>query len=99
MRYYAIVSIAYVSAFGNRNLEMILLENRKSTDPVYFHIDVNNAFLSWEALYQMEELGSTEDIREQDAIIGGDISTRHGVVLAKSQSAKKYGIQTGEAVI
>lgn len=99
MRYYAIVSIAYVSAFGNRNLEMILLENRKSTDPVYFHIDVNNAFLSWEALYQMEELGSTEDIREQDAIIGGDISTRHGVVLAKSQSAKKYGIQTGEPVI
>lgn len=47
----------------------------------------------------MEELGETEDIRKQDAIIGGDISTRHGVVLAKSQSAKKYGIQTGEPVV
>jgi len=68
-------------------------------DTVYFHIDVNNAFLSWEALYRMRELGETEDIRQQDAIIGGDISKRHGVVLAKSQSAKKYGIRTGEPVV
>lgn len=68
-------------------------------DTVYFHIDVNNAFLSWEALYRMRELGKTEDIRLQDAIIGGDISKRHGVVLAKSQSAKKYGIRTGEPVV
>lgn len=71
----------------------------KSPETIYFHIDVNNAFLSWEALYRMEELGEQEDIRLQDAIIGGDISTRHGVVLAKSQSAKKYGIRTGEPVV
>ncbi|MDE6432964.1 MAG: DNA polymerase IV [Lachnospiraceae bacterium] len=71
--------------------------NKRNT--VYFHIDVNNAFLSWEALYRMRELGETEDIRLQDAIIGGDISKRHGVVLAKSQSAKKYGIRTGEPVV
>ena len=72
---------------------------RKKQDTVYFHIDVNNAFLSWEALYRMRELGETEDIRKQDAIIGGDISKRHGVVLAKSQSAKRYGICTGEPVV
>lgn len=71
----------------------------RSPETIYFHIDVNNAFLSWEALYRMEELGEKEDIRIQDAIIGGDISTRHGVVLAKSQSAKKYGIRTGEPVV
>lgn len=47
----------------------------------------------------MQELGETEDIRELDAIIGGDISKRHGVVLAKSQSAKKYGVRTGESVV
>lgn len=47
----------------------------------------------------MQELGETEDIRELDAIIGGDISKRHGVVLAKSQSAKKYGVRTGEPVV
>lgn len=73
--------------------------SEKRTGPVYFHIDVNNAFLSWEAIYRMEELGETEDIRNQDAIIGGDISKRHGVVLAKSQSAKRYGIKTGEPVV
>lgn len=66
---------------------------------IYFHIDVNNAFLSWEALYRMRELGEGQDIRELDAIIGGDISKRHGIVLAKSMSAKKYGIKTGEPVV
>ena len=66
---------------------------------IYFHIDVNNAFLSWEALYRMRELGERQDIRELDAIIGGDVSKRHGIVLAKSMSAKKYGIVTGEPVV
>lgn len=75
----------------------MLPDREKNT--VYFHIDVNNAYLSWEALYRMRELGETEDIRELDAIIGGDISKRHGVVLAKSQSAKRYGVRTGEPVV
>lgn len=75
----------------------MLSDREKNT--VYFHIDVNNAYLSWEALYRMRELGETEDIRELDAIIGGDISKRHGVVLAKSQSAKRYGVRTGEPVV
>lgn len=75
----------------------MLPDREKNT--IYFHIDVNNAYLSWEALYRMQELGETEDIRELDAIIGGDISKRHGVVLAKSQSAKKYGVRTGEPVV
>lgn len=66
---------------------------------IYFHIDVNNAFLSWEAIYRMRELGEQQDIRELDAIIGGDISKRHGIVLAKSTSAKRYGIKTGEPVV
>jgi len=72
---------------------------KRGPETIYFHVDVNNAFLSWEALYRMRELGEKEDIRTQDAIIGGDISMRHGVVLAKSQSAKRYGIQTGEPVV
>lgn len=75
----------------------MLPDREKNT--VYFHIDVNNAYLSWEALYRMRELGETQDIRELDAIIGGDISKRHGVVLAKSQSAKRYGVRTGEPVV
>ncbi len=62
-----------------------------------FHIDVNNAFLSWTALELLEK-GSRYDIRNSYAVVGGDESKRHGIVLAKSTSAKKMGIQTGESL-
>ena len=67
-------------------------------ESIIFHIDVNSAFLSWTALSLLEQ-GETTDLREIPAIIGGDIKKRHGVVLAKSTSAKKYGIQTGEPIV
>ena len=43
--------------------------------------------------------GAEQDIREIPAIIGGDQKSRHGIVLAKSVSAKKYGIVTGEPIV
>lgn len=64
---------------------------------IIFHIDVNSAFLSWTAVEKLKN-GSTVDIREIPAIIGGDEASRHGIVLAKSVSAKKYGVTTGEPV-
>ena len=63
---------------------------------IIFHIDVNSAYLSWEAVYRCRELGEAEDLREIPSVVGGDITKRHGVVLAKSIPAKKYGVQTGE---
>lgn len=68
-------------------------------EPVIFHIDVNSAFLSWEATYRMRELGETEDLRLLPAVVGGSEQSRHGIVLAKSESAKKYGIVTGEPLV
>ena len=65
--------------------------------PVIFHIDVNSAFLSWTAVEQLKN-GADVDLRTIPAIIGGDQKSRHGVVLAKSIPAKKYGIHTGEPV-
>lgn len=65
---------------------------------IIFHIDVNSAYLSWTAVEQLKS-GAEVDIRTIPAIIGGDKETRHGVVLAKSISAKKYGIRTGEPVV
>lgn len=65
---------------------------------IIFHIDVNSAFLSWEAVYRIKYCGETEDLREKVAAIGGDISKRHGIILAKSMQAKKYGIKTGESI-
>ncbi len=65
---------------------------------VFFHIDVNSAYLSWTALSMLQE-GSGTDLRLIPAIVGGDMAKRHGVVLAKSLPAKAYGITTGEPVI
>lgn len=61
------------------------------------HIDVNNAFLSWTAIYLLEH-GYKEDIRNTYAIIGGDEKRRAGIVLAKSTPAKKKGIKTAETI-
>lgn len=47
----------------------------------------------------MLENGYDTDIREIPAIIGGDQESRHGIVLAKSISAKAYGIVTGEPIV
>lgn len=61
------------------------------------HVDVNNAFLSWTALYKLNK-GETVDIRTIPAVIGGDETRRAGIVLAKSQLAKSCGVVTGETL-
>lgn len=65
---------------------------------VIFHIDVNSAFLSWEAVYRLKHLDRILDLREIPSAVGGDISKRRGIILAKSIPAKKYDINTGEPV-
>ncbi|MDF2820280.1 MAG: DNA-directed polymerase [Clostridiales bacterium] len=67
--------------------------------PIIFHIDVNSAFLSWEACYRVNILGESADLRDIPSVVGGDQEKRHGIVLAKSNSAKKYKIQTGEPLV
>lgn len=61
------------------------------------HVDVNNAFLSWTAVEKLKN-GETLDIRTIPSIIGGDETQRKGIVLAKSNIAKQFGIQTGEPI-
>lgn len=68
-------------------------------DRVIFHIDVNSAFLSWEAVYRLKHLGGSLDIRTIPSAVGGDASKRHGIILAKSMPAKKFKIRTGESVM
>ena len=64
---------------------------------IYFHIDVNNAFLSWEAVYRLQN-GYKIDIRNIESAIAGDPKKRTGVILAKSPKAKSMGVKTGEAI-
>lgn len=66
-------------------------------DKKILHIDVNNAFLSWSAIDNLRK-GETLDLRTVPAIVGGDEKTRHGIVVAKSNVAKKFGIKTAEPI-
>ena len=66
-------------------------------DRIVMHIDVNNAFLSWTAIYLLNN-GSKYDIRDSYAVIGGSETTRSGIVLAKSTPAKRLGVVTGETL-
>ena len=61
-----------------------------------FHVDVNSAYLSWEAARRVAH--GESDLRLIPAVIGGDREKRTGVVLAKSIPAKKLGIKTGEPI-
>ncbi len=61
-----------------------------------FHIDVNSAFLSWESVYRLKQDPDALDLRTIPSAVGGDAKSRHGIILAKSTPAKKYGISTAE---
>ena len=65
---------------------------------IIYHVDVNSAFLSWEAAYRIHHLGAKLDLRTIPSAVGGDQEKRHGIILAKSTPCKKYGIKTGESV-
>lgn len=65
---------------------------------VIFHVDVNSAFLSWEAVWRLSK-GEEVDLRELPSVVAGDKNQRHGVILAKSISAKQYGVRTGEPLV
>lgn len=61
-----------------------------------FHVDVNSAYLSFEAVYRLQH-GAKVDLRDIPSAVAGSQATRHGIILAKSGPTKKYGVKTGEA--
>lgn len=65
---------------------------------IIFHVDVNSAFLSWEAVYRLYHLGGKLDLRTVPSAVGGSQEHRHGIILAKSIPAKAYQVQTGEPI-
>lgn len=66
-------------------------------EKIIFHVDVNSAYLSWNAVWDLQH-GKALDLRTVPAIVGGDPESRHGIVLAKSIPSKKFGIKTGETL-
>ena len=73
-----------------------------SGERLIFHVDVNSAFLSWEAVERLKHPEQfpeiTADLRDIPSAVGGDRSKRRGIILAKSIPAKKYKVQTGEPI-
>ena len=55
------------------------------------HCDLNNFFASVEML-------SKPELRNVPMAVSGDPNKRHGIILAKNQIARKYGIYTPETV-
>ena len=64
-----------------------------------FHIDVNSAFLSWSALKLLQEDPNAVDLRTIPSAVCGDRESRHGVIVARSTEAKKYGVNSPEPVV
>lgn len=71
----------------------------RQDERIIFHIDVNSAFLSWESVYRLSLDPDTLDLRTIPSAVGGDAKSRHGIILAKSTPAKKFGVTTGEPLV
>ena len=60
-------------------------------DRVILHCDMNSFYASIELLDHPE-------YRNVPMAVSGDPASRHGIILAKNEPAKKYGIRTAETV-
>lgn len=58
---------------------------------IILHCDMNNFYASVECMLN-------PSLKGHPVAVGGDVENRHGIILAKNYEAKKYGIQTGEAL-
>lgn len=60
-------------------------------DRIILHCDLN-------CFYASVELLSHPDLKEIPTAVCGDPASRHGIILAKNEPAKKLGIQTAETI-
>lgn len=54
-------------------------------DRTVLHIDCNKFYASVECLYRPE-------IRNKPVAVGGDVESRHGIILTKNEIASRYGL-------
>lgn len=60
-------------------------------DRIILHCDLN-------CFYASVELLSHPDLRDVPVAVCGDPASRHGIILAKNEPAKQYGVQTAETI-
>ena len=61
-------------------------------DRTILHCDCNSYFASVELL-------SHPELKSQPVAVCGDPAARHGVILAKNDAAKRYGVKTAEPIV
>ena len=66
-------------------------ERGAAMDRIILHCDLNSFYASVELL-------SHPDLRTVPMAVSGDPASRHGIILAKNEPAKKYGVQTAETI-
>lgn len=62
-----------------------------TSERVILHCDCNNYFASVELL-------SRPELRGRPVAVAGDPEGRHGIILAKNDAAKRYGVKTAETI-
>ncbi len=62
-----------------------------NSDRTILHCDLNGFFASVEALYHPE-------VGDKPMAVTGNPENRHGIILAKNEAAKKFGVQTAETI-
>ena len=60
-------------------------------DRVILHCDLNSFYASVELLDHPE-------LRDRPVAVCGDPNSRHGIILAKNEPAKRYKVQTAETI-
>lgn len=60
-------------------------------DRAILHVDMNS-------FYASVEQAERPELRGLPMVVGGDEEARHGIVLAKSVEAKRYGVKTAETL-
>lgn len=63
------------------------MQNKK----IILHCDANNFYASCECALN-------PSIKDQPVAVTGEVSKRNGIVLAKNELAKKYGVKTGDVI-
>jgi DNA polymerase IV len=77
---------------GNSDISVLPTEEPgKCSDRVILHCDLNNFFASVECLHHPEW-------RDLPVAVGGSEQKRHGIILAKNQLAKSFGVKTAEPI-
>ena len=60
-------------------------------DHTILHCDLNGFYAAVECLHRPE-------LKDVPMAVGGDVEKRHGIILAKNELAKKFGVTTAETV-